>query len=221
MARKKKTNTGTTEEVNLTPMIDCTFQLIIFFIISAQMTSEAAKLLPPKPVSSMAMEAIKGTVSTKSGKGSVTSGGKVIKERITLNLYSNLKDSKKRKPNEFREAKGLKVAGCRLSYGSNKCKELKPSAGDIGWATTKTNPFNVALTKQLEKAIKFYATNNYRGSEKEAKKNVFIEIRADKDLKYEEIEPYLSFAANNGFEYMAISAVVNKSRKKKSSGEGE
>ncbi len=42
-------------EFNMTPMIDVTFQLIIFFILAGQMASEAlAKLDPPEPHESVA-----------------------------------------------------------------------------------------------------------------------------------------------------------------------
>ncbi|HNX27429.1 MAG TPA: biopolymer transporter ExbD, partial [Phycisphaerae bacterium] len=54
----KKQITGSIQEVNLTPMIDCTFQLIIFFILTAQMASqELAKVSLPEPVKSMAIGA--------------------------------------------------------------------------------------------------------------------------------------------------------------------
>ena len=46
---------------NMTPMIDVTFQLIIFFIVAGQMASQAlAKLVPPKPWESQARELKKG-----------------------------------------------------------------------------------------------------------------------------------------------------------------
>ncbi len=39
---------------DLTPMIDCVFQLIIFFMLTAQMASEQAKLMLPGPKESVA-----------------------------------------------------------------------------------------------------------------------------------------------------------------------
>ena len=51
---KKKFKTSVTE-CNLTPMIDVTFQLIIFFILVGQITSEDLKpLIPPMPYDSLA-----------------------------------------------------------------------------------------------------------------------------------------------------------------------
>jgi len=58
MAKKKrKIGGGGVEEVNLTPMIDCTFQLIIFFIITAQMANQdLAKIAVAEPATSRAVE---------------------------------------------------------------------------------------------------------------------------------------------------------------------
>ena len=55
MARQKRALSGSVD-INMTPMIDCTFQLIIFFIITAQMASEdLAKVAVPKPFHSIAI----------------------------------------------------------------------------------------------------------------------------------------------------------------------
>jgi biopolymer transport protein ExbD len=65
MARRKKKQRqgGGAEEVNLTPMIDCTFQLIIFFVLTAQMASEQTKLVPPYPHKTIAIKAEEGKVA--------------------------------------------------------------------------------------------------------------------------------------------------------------
>ncbi len=55
---KKKVDSGV-QEFNMTPMIDVTFQLIIFFILAGQMASQDIKaLIPPKPYHSQASEAL-------------------------------------------------------------------------------------------------------------------------------------------------------------------
>lgn len=57
MAKRRKVEGGQVE-VNMTPMIDCTFQLIIFFILTAQIASEElAKLKTHKPYNSQATAA--------------------------------------------------------------------------------------------------------------------------------------------------------------------
>jgi biopolymer transport protein ExbD len=54
MARRRRQE-GDAVDVNLTPMIDVTFQLIIFFILTAQIASEElAKLKTHKPYNSQA-----------------------------------------------------------------------------------------------------------------------------------------------------------------------
>jgi len=58
MAKKKLESHGGAAEVNLTAMIDCTFQLIIFFILTAQMASEQAKVLISTPTESMALSVL-------------------------------------------------------------------------------------------------------------------------------------------------------------------
>ena len=56
MAKKRIAGSGDVE-FNMTPMIDVTFQLIIFFIIAGQMVNEKIKaLIPPNPYESMAVE---------------------------------------------------------------------------------------------------------------------------------------------------------------------
>ncbi|HAU36509.1 MAG TPA: hypothetical protein DCX07_02185 [Phycisphaerales bacterium] len=54
--KKKTTSASDDMAINLTPMIDCTFQLIIFFIIASQSASQMlAKLTLPKLVESQAI----------------------------------------------------------------------------------------------------------------------------------------------------------------------
>ena len=74
---KRRTIGGSTGEVNMTPMIDCTFQLIIFFVLTAQMASEQAKVLAPKPEVSQAISEEEGTI---------TPG------RVTVNIVSKCGD---------------------------------------------------------------------------------------------------------------------------------
>ncbi len=57
MAKKKRIAGGGDVDFNMTPMIDVTFQLIIFFIIAGQMVNDEIKaLIPPEPYESLAAE---------------------------------------------------------------------------------------------------------------------------------------------------------------------
>ena len=76
MAKRRKIG-GNPGEVNMTPMIDCTFQLIIFFILTAQMASEQAKVLVPEPKVSQALS---------EEEGSIAPG------RVTVNVVSKIGD---------------------------------------------------------------------------------------------------------------------------------
>lgn len=78
MAKRRKIGSST-GEVNMTPMIDCTFQLIIFFILTAQMASEQAKVLVPKPEVSQAISEEENTA---------------LPDRVTVNVVSKCGDKK-------------------------------------------------------------------------------------------------------------------------------
>ncbi|MBT7171008.1 MAG: hypothetical protein HN909_04480, partial [Phycisphaerales bacterium] len=54
MAKKQRRIEPGATEPDLTPMIDCVFQLIIFFMLTAQMASDQAKLILPKPKNTIA-----------------------------------------------------------------------------------------------------------------------------------------------------------------------
>lgn len=76
MAKRRKVG-GSPGEVNMTPMIDCTFQLIIFFILTAQMASEQAKVLVPAPNISQALSEKDVTITPA---------------RVTVNVVSKMGD---------------------------------------------------------------------------------------------------------------------------------
>jgi len=68
MARVYKYQAGEGGDVsfNMTPMIDCTFQLIIFFILASTIASQSlAKLSPPQPHESVAWDAEKLKLQSK------------------------------------------------------------------------------------------------------------------------------------------------------------
>ena len=87
MAKRKQRRSagGGVEEVNMTPMIDCTFQLIIFFVLTAKMAQEDAEVLVPNPYET-------GAVIGKKGN-------KLFKYRVTVNIPNKYgKDVKNREP---------------------------------------------------------------------------------------------------------------------------
>ena len=60
---KRKTAEGSAVDFNMTPMIDVTFQLIIFFILAGQMVNDKIKaLIPPEPYESLAAEMLGDSV---------------------------------------------------------------------------------------------------------------------------------------------------------------
>ncbi len=78
---KRKRAVGGAVDINMTPMIDCTFQLIIFFILTAQMVSEdLAKVAVPDPYHSIAM-------SEKDQK--------VLPNRVIVNIVNRYGDDTK------------------------------------------------------------------------------------------------------------------------------
>ncbi|MFP4052769.1 MAG: ExbD/TolR family protein [Phycisphaerae bacterium] len=99
MAKKKGKVAAGEVSINLTPMIDCTFQLIIFFILTTQFASAAlAPLLPPKPADSVAVERAQDPDQVM---------GKTI-----VNVVSKVApDAKKPDPMEARKADHYFIAG--------------------------------------------------------------------------------------------------------------
>ncbi|MCD4824603.1 MAG: biopolymer transporter ExbD [Phycisphaerae bacterium] len=83
--RKLRKGGGGADELNMTPMIDCTFQLIIFFVLTAKMAQEDAEVLVPDPQKSAAVLDEKGN--------------KIFKNRVTVNIPNKYgKDDTDRDP---------------------------------------------------------------------------------------------------------------------------
>jgi biopolymer transport protein ExbD len=96
MAKKRQRVESGAVSPDMTPMIDCVFQLIIFFMLTAQMASEQSKLILPTPHKTQAVINV--------GKG----GDKVEKEfkGLVINVPNALGDDPKK-----REGKGAGVLG--------------------------------------------------------------------------------------------------------------
>ena len=61
MSKKRRRIEPGAASPDMTPMIDCVFQLIIFFMLTAQMASDQAKLILPTPTNSQALISLEDT----------------------------------------------------------------------------------------------------------------------------------------------------------------
>ncbi|HPS52413.1 MAG TPA: biopolymer transporter ExbD [Phycisphaerae bacterium] len=171
----KKQITGSIQEVNLTPMIDCTFQLIIFFILTAQMASqELAKVSLPEPVKSMAIGADPDKPDQPTNLNNVTVN--------VVNKYGDSDDNRQ-----------MELAGKAECYqlGQNKI-----DAGNIE-----------ALTAAIkERKAQILSDKNIKNV-KEG--DIIVEIRADKDIVFQDIEPVMRAAAEAKINKMSMTALVD------------
>ncbi len=102
MAKKNKIDGGEVT-FNMTPMIDVTFQLIIFFIIAGQMVSDDIEaLIPPEPYKSQAIEERTKIPS------------------IIVNIVSEAGDDPDASPTQARVASMWYIKGVKIEVGDNK-----------------------------------------------------------------------------------------------------
>lgn len=160
MAKKKREHAPV--EANLTPMIDMTFQLIIFFILAGQMANDAlAKLTPPKPHVSQALEAKE-----------LDSPGKVI-----VNVVPKTEEQIAGNPADVGKADHYMISGKKIP--SHDYKTLL--------ATLKT---------AKERSGEQY------------KETFYVEVRADKDVRFGDVKPVMQAAAEAMILKMNISALT-------------
>lgn len=181
MAKKKRID-GSIQEVNMTPMIDCTFQLIIFFILTAQMASqELAKVSLPEPAKSMAV----GPDPEDTGGGATTISN------VTVNVVNKYGDQDKDRQPE--------LAGKAQYY---QIGPDKIDAGNIEALTTAIKARkNQILTDKNIKKVK--------------ESDIIVEIRADKDIAFQDIEPVMRAAAEAKIAKMSMTALVDPDHKVK------
>ena len=158
---------GAGVEFNMTPMIDVTFQLIIFFILAGQIASDAlAKLELSRPDVSQAADPEEADVDNK----------------VLVNVLS----------------KG--------AVGENVDPFL---AGKVEWyqiEREKVSPDDPEfVTKMVEIMKKKMARARYSA---EARANFFVEVRDDRRVHYEGVEPVLTAAAEAGISKMNITALL-------------
>ncbi|MDY7009596.1 MAG: biopolymer transporter ExbD [Planctomycetota bacterium] len=126
--------------VNMTPMIDCIFQLLIFFMLTTQMASaDFVNMKVPKPDFSQAKK-------PQEGNKAVVNVEPFTKEEISENIARK------------GMTKQYSLAGLKIERGNTE-----------------------KLIRELDKAR--------RTSEKP--KEFVVELRADKSIRYDQIEPVL------------------------------
>ena len=166
MLRRK--SVGDTLELPITPMIDCMFQLFLFFLLTASLVGmELPKLALHTP------------------KEPVAPGVAADREQlshVTVNILTRYGDSVK-----DRDARDAGQAA-HYQVGVDAIDAKRPDAMD-------------ALTTLL-KSRKTQAES--RGAA-----DFWVEIRADKDVRYGDIEPVMQAAAEAGIVRMSLTAGAN------------
>lgn len=166
MAKKKKQGDENPLEMNLTPMIDCTFQLIIFFIVVGKLSNEdLAPLIVPDPYESLAQEPKEQTRE---------------QHVVIVNVYSKFGKDEKDRPKgtlATTQVKGYSIGPTHIKVG----QESK-------------------ITDMLKKEISVYVA---RGG---SKKNVYVEVRSDRDIGYRYVFPVMEAAGRAGIAEMYMTA---------------
>ena len=147
---------------NMTPMIDCTFQLIIFFMLSTQMASQDyAKMELPKPTGSVAKDLVTDLVINIVPHPRDKAGGDTSRDGLAL---------------EYR------IRGARIKLND----------------TAKV----VALLKRERGYLL-----------REKRKEFAVEVRADKSLHYDQIQPILSSLQEAKIDNMHLTAILGGGRR--------
>jgi biopolymer transport protein ExbD len=172
MAKKKQAAHGGVGEVNMTPMIDCTFQLIIFFILTAQMASEQAKVLIANPIDSMALSIVDPKAPP-------------FPNKVTVNICGKFGDKKERPASESSSAEYYQIGQKRIELQDEE------------------------LLIQIMKDARAQSLKKHPDAE------FFVEIRADRDINYAEIEPVLLAAGEAKMSRMTVTAEALRDKQSK------
>lgn len=161
----RKRPSGSDLQLPLTPMIDCTFQLILFFLLAAQMVGQELPKLalhsPREPLSS-ALPADAEQLS-----------------HVTVNVltqYDGLLGE--RDPRQS-------ILARRYQVGLDVVPADRPDA-------------MAALTELLR--------SRKEQAEARSVSDFWVEIRADKDIRYADIEPVMQAASDAGIARMSLTA---------------
>jgi len=156
---------------NMTPMIDCVFQLILFFLLTSQFASaNLPRMELFRPHESQAQ---------------------VDKERkfpykVIVNVLSDREESR---------------GGAKVAVDPRK-------AGRAKVYVVGGTPISTKKLAELEKKLRA----RWEGTDKEHKGEFFVEIRADKDVHFNEIVPVMEIAAKVGIVKMNLTALAKSRR---------
>jgi biopolymer transport protein ExbD len=164
MARQRRSGTGEVS-INMTPMIDCTFQLIIFFILATRFTSQAIEpLMLARPSESQAQDSREMMDSPN---------------RVIVNVVSKEEPAEEGRYDPVRagEARAYVIYGTQVGVGDERRL--------------------IELFKQKRTASREMGMDE---------KDFFVEIRADKRVKFASISTVMTAAAKADIPRMNITA---------------
>lgn len=184
MARKRKAPAADVG-FNMTPMIDCTFQLIIFFILASQVANDAyAKNVQiVRPDDSQALPA------------SVAE----FPNRVTINVVSAAAESDSQDPMLAANAGFYKINTVTFEVGEwDRMIEVIKS---------RKNEFLRTIGMTEEQAAQAEAEAARTGAE-HSPATFWLEIRADERVNYADIAPVIRAGVEAGISKMNITALT-------------
>jgi len=191
---RKRQATADVADINMTPMIDCTFQLIIFFVLTAQMVSaDLAKLKPANPHESMASaeEAIQD-----------------MPNKVIVNVVNEYLDQDDDPKKGF--TRDSRISAKAIAYKiSTKSIWINNAPKKMRQNESLSSDPEAELVKILEKRKGTYEADLQEGEDKE----FFVEIRADKDIRFSDIKVVIDAAVKARIGKMSITAIVNEKTK--------
>jgi biopolymer transport protein ExbD len=171
--------------INMTPMIDCTFQLIIFFILAAKLANaDLAELLVSDPHKSKAV-----VPDEKTGEGGLQN----IPNKVIVNVV-NVYGKDKKRPDllQSREVAAYIV-------GTNEF-----------WLKPNKKGKKVVTLEQAYRSLVDLLKKRKDNARSMGYDKFFVEVRGDRDIQYFDIQPVLEAAAVVGIANMNITAIADK-----------
>ena len=184
MAKKKEVVTADVS-FNMTPMIDCTFQLIIFFILASQVANEsyAKNVQAPRPEDSLAVPASVATFPNK----------------VTVNVIASGADNPDVDEMTAASADYYQIGTERYQIGE------WDRMADVIRNRKKAFLREIGLTE--EQAAKLEAEADKAGKE-DNPTAFFLEVRADKRVNWSDVFPVISAGSEAGISKMNITALT-------------